>query len=180
MTRSARGRGVTDQERPRRRREPEAHSEASDEVEDLDGDPGHGELDDSRLDDVEDVDDAELDDEEPDDVEEPDDAELDVDEPDDDEEPDEPEPPPRKPPPARKVARWAAEQVMEMSGKESESVTSVHRTDDGWVVELEVVESRRVPDSTDVLASYEAEMDDEGELLAYRRLQRYTRGRGNG
>lgn len=81
--------------------------------------------------------------------------------------------------PARKVARWAAEQVMEMTGKETESVTSVRREDGGWTVGLEVVESHRVPSSTDMLAVYEAEMDAEGELVGYRRVRRYTRGRSD-
>ena len=81
--------------------------------------------------------------------------------------------------PARKIARFAAEQVMEMSGKESESITSVRRTDEGYVVGLEVVESHRIPESTDILAIYEAEMDEDGELISYKRLKRYTRGRGD-
>ena len=66
-----------------------------------------------------------------------------------------------------------------MTGKESESVTSVRKTDEGWYVGLEVVESHRIPESTDVLATYEAEMDTDGELLSYRRVKRYTRGRGD-
>jgi outer membrane biosynthesis protein TonB len=105
---------------------------------------------------------------------EPDDAEASQ----DTEDEPEPEPAPKRIP-ARKIARWAAEQVMEMTGKESESVTSVRKDGEGgWVVGLEVVESHRIPSSTDVLAIYEAEMDGDGELLSYRRVKRYTRGRG--
>jgi hypothetical protein len=55
----------------------------------------------------------------------------------------------------------------------------VRRTDDGWVVGLEVVESRKIPETSDILATYEAEMDSEGELISYQRLKRYTRGRGD-
>ena len=66
-----------------------------------------------------------------------------------------------------------------MSGKESEAVTSVRRTEDGWVVGLEVVESRKIPETSDILATYEAEMDADGELISYQRLKRYTRGRGD-
>jgi hypothetical protein len=47
------------------------------------------------------------------------------------------------------------------------------------VVEVEVVEDRRIPSSGDILALYEAEMDMEGNLLAYRRIRRYRRGRGD-
>ncbi|ALL79028.1 hypothetical protein AD006_22845 [Pseudonocardia sp. EC080610-09] len=91
----------------------------------------------------------------------------------------EPEPPPR---PARlgarAVARAALEQVVEMTGRTPEGVTSVSRHDEGWTIEVEVVESRRIPDSADVLGVYEAELDREAELVSYRRVRRYTRGTG--
>ena len=93
----------------------------------------------------------------------------------------EPSPEPERPKKltARVIARMAAEQVTEMTSKESESVTSVKRSEDGWLVGLEVVESRRIPDSTDLLASYEVEMDADGDLVSYRRIKRYNRGRGD-
>jgi hypothetical protein len=47
----------------------------------------------------------------------------------------------------------------------------------GWCVIVEVVETRRIPDSADILATYQAEVDDDGELVSYRRLRRYNRGR---
>jgi hypothetical protein len=63
-----------------------------------------------------------------------------------------------------------------MTGKELEGITSLERADDGnWLIGVEVVETRRVPDSTDILAVYEAELDAEGELVAYRRVKRYSR-----
>jgi len=36
-----------------------------------------------------------------------------------------------------------------------------------------------VPSSTDVLAIYEIELDMDGELMSYRRVRRYSRGRGD-
>jgi hypothetical protein len=41
---------------------------------------------------------------------------------------------------------------------------------------LEVLEVRRIPETTDVLAKYEVETDDQGSLTGYRRAGRYTRG----
>ena len=67
-------------------------------------------------------------------------------------------------PPRRGAARAAAEQVLALTGRESESVVAVERTDDGWRIEVEVVEARRIPDSADVLAIYEVETADDGEL----------------
>ena len=44
---------------------------------------------------------------------------------------------------------------------------------------MDVIEDRRIPSSTDILATYEAELDNDGELLSYRRVRRYSRGRGD-
>jgi gas vesicle protein GvpO len=52
----------------------------------------------------------------------------------------------------------------------------VSPTDDGWLVEVEMIEDRRIPSSSDVLALYEVELDLDGELLAYHRVRRYLRG----
>jgi Gas vesicle synthesis protein GvpO len=77
---------------------------------------------------------------------------------------------------ARKAAQYAASHVAEMTGREPEGVTSLERIDSGWRVGIEVLETHRIPDSTDILAVYRVEIDDEGELVSYRRDQRYYRG----
>jgi hypothetical protein len=73
------------------------------------------------------------------------------------------------------IVRRAIEQVAELTGREIEGVNGLERGDDGWVVTLEVVELRRVPDSTDVLGSYAVTVDERGELEGYRRTRRYYR-----
>lgn len=78
---------------------------------------------------------------------------------------------------AGKAARLAMQQVSELTNRAPESVTSLESTEQGWRVGVEVVESHRIPDSTDILAVYEAELDGDGELVSYRRRQRYYRGR---
>jgi len=80
---------------------------------------------------------------------------------------------------AAKAGQAALRQITELTGKESEGVTGVEPADDGWVVGVEVVEDRRVPSSTDILATYETELDMDGELVSYRRVRRYPRGRGD-
>jgi len=80
---------------------------------------------------------------------------------------------------AAKAGQAALRQITELTGKEPEGVTGVERGDDGWVVGVEVVEDRRVPSSTDILATYEIELDMDGELMSYRRVRRYPRGRGD-
>ena len=80
---------------------------------------------------------------------------------------------------AAKAGQAALRQITELTGKEPEGVTGVERGEDGWVVGVEVVEDRRGPSSTDILATYEIELDMDGELMSYRRVRRYPRGRGD-
>ena len=77
---------------------------------------------------------------------------------------------------ASQVAARAAQQLLELTGKGVEGVTGLERTDDGWKVLVEVVEVRRIPDTTDILALYEVQVDEDGDLMGYRRLRRYARG----
>jgi hypothetical protein len=74
----------------------------------------------------------------------------------------------------------ARHHVRGMTGKEVESVVGLEQTDDGWTVLVDVVELERVPNTTDVLATYEVSLDDEGELSGCRRRQRYVRGSTEG
>jgi len=80
---------------------------------------------------------------------------------------------------AREAARAALRQVVELTGKDAESITDVDRTEEGWTIGVEVVEDSRIPSSADILATYEARIDEDGELMSYRRTRRYPRGRGD-
>ena len=78
------------------------------------------------------------------------------------------------------VARKAATEVAALTGQQPETVSAIERCDDGWQIGIEVVETRRIPDSADILATYEVKLDAEGELLSYRRTRRYARGQLHG
>jgi hypothetical protein len=77
-------------------------------------------------------------------------------------------------------AGWhGLEQIAELTGKQPEGVTGVERDEDGWQVTVEVVEDRRIPSSSDLLATYQTLLTEDGELTSYRRIRRYNRGRGD-
>ncbi|MEV4168440.1 gas vesicle protein GvpO [Nonomuraea sp. NPDC049709] len=65
--------------------------------------------------------------------------------------------------------------IEDLTTKRAEGITSVQRTEGGWLINVEVVEDRRIPSSGDMLAVYQAEIDGEGSLLSYRRIRRYRR-----
>ena len=73
----------------------------------------------------------------------------------------------------------AKEQLLELTGRPCESVSSVSRQQDGWLMTLEVVELERVPRTTDVLASYRVQLDDDGNLIGYQRVSRYYRNQAS-
>lgn len=52
----------------------------------------------------------------------------------------------------------------------------MRRSDDGWCVVVDVLEVPRIPDTTSLLAAYEVQLDEDGDLLEYRRVRRYRRG----
>ncbi|MGW2827245.1 gas vesicle protein GvpO [Streptomyces sp. NPDC001443] len=72
--------------------------------------------------------------------------------------------------------RSAAEQLAELLGRAPESVSAVKRTDAGWEADVEVLELERIPETTSVMGTYHVSLDEEGDLLAYERTRRYTRG----
>jgi len=80
----------------------------------------------------------------------------------------------------QEAVREAREQLQSLLGKPAESVSSLERTQDGWLIAFEVVELERVPDTTDVLASYEVELDENRGLRRYARVRRYARSQASG
>ena len=67
------------------------------------------------------------------------------------------------------------DELGQLLGREAESVSGFERENGHWKVNLEVVELRRIPDSSDVLASYELTLDDEGHVARMTRTRRYQR-----
>lgn len=82
--------------------------------------------------------------------------------------------------PGKHSAAWAmrraAGELEELLGRVPESVSAIKPTEEGWEADVEVLELERVPETTSVLGTYHVTLDEEGDLLAYERTRRYTRG----
>jgi hypothetical protein len=76
---------------------------------------------------------------------------------------------------AADIARGAKEQLAQLTGLKPDTVSGLTRDGEGWHVMVEMIELKRVPGTTDVLATYEVMLDDQGNLLRYQRGQRYYR-----
>lgn len=82
--------------------------------------------------------------------------------------------------PASAAVEQAKAHLVELTGRQPETVSSLSRGEEGWEVVLEVVELERIPHSTDILGSYHMTIDDQGELMQYQRIARYYRNQSGG
>lgn len=64
----------------------------------------------------------------------------------------------------------------QLVGHEFDGVSEISPMDDGWRAVIEVVERSAVPDTQDIIGRYEIELDENGVVQGYRRLDRYRRG----
>ena len=73
------------------------------------------------------------------------------------------------------IAKLAKDQLTELTHMKSDTVSALFKDDQGWHVVLEMLEMKRIPESTDMLASYDTLLDEEGNMIKYHRVRRYLR-----
>jgi len=56
------------------------------------------------------------------------------------------------------------------------SVVAISRSENGWVVSIEMIEKKSVPDSMDVLGCYEVSVDSDGNIRDFNRVRLRRRG----
>ena len=70
------------------------------------------------------------------------------------------------------AARKAIEALL---GKPPETTTRCEKAQDGWEVQVEVMETKGRLADNDILASFVLRLDADGDLDSYQRVRRYTR-----
>jgi hypothetical protein len=75
--------------------------------------------------------------------------------------------------------RKTREQFQELTGYEAESISGLAKVDNGWSVEIDVVELRRIPDTASLVATYRVTTDATGDVVSYERVRRYNRGQAD-
>jgi hypothetical protein len=76
---------------------------------------------------------------------------------------------------AARLARRATAQLAGLTDRTPDGILGMEKTDNGWKMTIAVVEVPRIPSTTDVLASYEVELDEDGDVRGYRAIRRYVR-----
>jgi len=73
------------------------------------------------------------------------------------------------------IAQRAKEEISKLTGLKPDTVSAMGREADGWHVTVDMIELKRIPESSDVLDSYEIVLDDDGNVIHYKRTKRFNR-----
>ena len=63
------------------------------------------------------------------------------------------------------IAKSATSAVRQLVLKDPEKIVGIGKSDGGWIVTVEVLERRAVPDTQDLLSRYEIKLGAKGELI---------------
>ncbi len=69
----------------------------------------------------------------------------------------------------------AKAQLTTVTGLKPVLISAAFKDDRGWHVSMDMLEMKRIPDSTDVLGFYEVLLDDEGTMLKFQRKRSHLR-----
>lgn len=72
----------------------------------------------------------------------------------------------------RKLVETTASDLI---GRELDGISEIRAEENGWLVVVDLIERPAVPDSQDILGSYEIELGTGGAIQGYRRINRYRR-----
>jgi len=74
------------------------------------------------------------------------------------------------------IIKKAQEEFVRLGKTPDDGIISLYKTQEGWIVSLEVVERKAIPDTMDVLGLYEIRLDGDGNLLSFERKKLRKRG----
>lgn len=73
------------------------------------------------------------------------------------------------------LIRSVKAQLQELTGFSADSVSDFTATEEGWEMTVNLLELKRIPASTDLLAAYRIILDKAGNVTGYHRARRYLR-----
>lgn len=77
------------------------------------------------------------------------------------------------------IAKKAKEELCALTGLQPSTVLGMNAEGDGWTVTIEMVEKKSIPDSMDLLGTYEVRLDSDAQLLSFNRMSLRKRGDTN-
>jgi hypothetical protein len=81
---------------------------------------------------------------------------------------------------AQELSEAAQTTVQELTGFEPEAVSGLEWDGEQWQITVDVLELSRIPNTSDVIGTYQVQLDETGTLRGYKRTGRYSRGQIGG
>ena len=69
------------------------------------------------------------------------------------------------------IIKKARAELSNLTGLEISSTVATQKEEDGWMVTMEVIEKHSIPDGMDILAIYDTRLDNEGNMLEFKRVR---------
>jgi hypothetical protein len=80
---------------------------------------------------------------------------------------------------AREMTHAALDALEDLTGHTPEAATGLMWDGDSWLVTVDVLELSRIPETTDLLATYVVQLDGDGNLSGYKRTKRFQRSQAD-
>ena len=74
------------------------------------------------------------------------------------------------------IIKKARQEFVKLGKTPANGITSFSRTEEGWLISLEALEKKSIPDTMDVLGLYEIHLDANGNLTGFDRKGLRKRG----
>lgn len=75
----------------------------------------------------------------------------------------------------KKITKAARALIEELSGQEVDAISKLERQAEGWLLEVDVVESRARIGDDDLLTTYQLALGDDASLVRFQRIGRHNR-----
>ena len=70
----------------------------------------------------------------------------------------------------KELIESAKKQLADLTGFKEPAGIGLKKEKDGWVVEVEMVEKKSIPEGMDIVGTYEVKVDKDGEILGYEKI----------
>ncbi|MEK6808707.1 MAG: gas vesicle protein GvpO [Nanoarchaeota archaeon] len=67
-------------------------------------------------------------------------------------------------------------QITDLLKKEPDSIMSVEKTKEGWIVVCDVLEKKSVPETFDLLKVFEFSVDNNAKIIGFKQVKKIRRG----
>jgi len=74
------------------------------------------------------------------------------------------------------LAERAREQLAQVTGFKPVAIVGSYKDEEGWHISVDVLEMARLPESTDVIGTYVAVLDENGDMVKFDKKRARLRG----